>query len=207
MVNRFEERMPRPIVGIAHSMGSAQLVQLSLIHPLLFHSLALIEPVIQAAAPAGPNVALFSSFRPDLWPSRHAAEESFRKNKVFQRWDSRALDKYLQYGLRETPTALYPQESKNGPVTLTTTKHQEAWSYLRSNFISMPDDDQARLVAPDLDAENRTHLVHNPQMVQVLANLPSVRPNVLWIFGGSSPINTPALQDEKMTRTGIGVGG
>lgn len=25
MVNRFEERMPRPIVGIAHSMGSAQL--------------------------------------------------------------------------------------------------------------------------------------------------------------------------------------
>lgn len=71
----------------------------------------------------------------------------------------------------------------------------------------MPDDDQARLVAPDLDAENRTHLFHAPQMVQVLASLPSVRPNVLWIFGGSSPINTPALQDEKMTRTGIGVGG
>ena len=71
----------------------------------------------------------------------------------------------------------------------------------------MPDDDQARLVAPDLDAENRTHLFHAPQMVQVLANLPSVRPNVLWIFGGSSPINTPTLQDEKMTRTGVGVGG
>ena len=25
MVNHFEERMPRPIIGIAHSMGSVQL--------------------------------------------------------------------------------------------------------------------------------------------------------------------------------------
>ena len=167
----------------------------------------MIEPVIQEGAPAGPNAALFSTFRPDLWPSRSAAEDSFRKNKVFQRWDPRALDKYLQYGLRETPTTLYPHESKSGPVTLTTTKHQEAWSYVRSNFISRPDESQTRLVVPDLNAENSTHLFHAPQMVQTWTNLPHVRPNILWVFGELSPINTLGLQEEKMRLTGTGVGG
>lgn len=46
MVNHFRDQMPRPIIGVAHSLGVAQLVHLSLIHPSLFHSLALIEPVI-----------------------------------------------------------------------------------------------------------------------------------------------------------------
>ena len=69
----------------------------------------------------------------------------------------------------------------------------------------MPDDNKARLVAPDLDAENMTHLFHRPEMVLTFLNLPSVRPNVLWIFGASSPINTLASQDEKVTRTGRSV--
>lgn len=182
-------------------------MHLSLIHPRLFHSLALIEPVIQSGSPSGPNAALPSSLRPDLWPSRSAAEASIRGNKFFKRWDSRALDRYLQYGLRRTPTALFPTQAESGPVTLTTTKHQEAWSYVRSNFVSMSDDNKARLVAPDLDAENMTHLFHRPEMVLTFLNLPSVRPNVLWIFGASSPINTLASQDEKVIRTGTGVGG
>ena len=71
----------------------------------------------------------------------------------------------------------------------------------------MSDDNKARLVAPDLDAENMTHLFHRPEMVLTFLNLPSVRPNVLWIFGASSPINTLASQDEKVIRTGTGVGG
>ena len=38
-------------------------------------------------------------------------------------------------------------------------------------------------------------------------NLPRVRPNVLWLFGGLSPLSFEKAQDEKMTRTGIGIGG
>lgn len=182
-------------------------VHLSLLHPRLFHGLALIEPIIQRGPPSGPNAALPSSLRRDLWPSRRAAEASLRKNRFFKAWDSRALDNYLQYGLRETPTALFTTEAESGSVTLTTTKHQEAWSFLRSNFVSKADDHQARLVAPDLDAENATHLFHRPETVLTFQNLPNVRPNVLWLFGALSPINTVASQDEKVARTGTGLGG
>ena len=64
-----------------------------------------------------------------------------------------------------------------------------------------------RLIAPDLDAENATHLFHRPEMVMAFHNLPHVRPNVLWVFGSLSPLNAPALQAEKVARTGTGLGG
>lgn len=122
-----------------------------------------------------------------------------------QSWDPRALDKYPKYGLRETPTALFPTEAQSGFATLTTTKHQEAWSYARSNFVSIADDHQARLVAPDLDAENATNLFHRPEMDLTVQKLPNVRPNVLWMLGAFSPINTLASQAEKVARTGTGL--
>lgn len=71
----------------------------------------------------------------------------------------------------------------------------------------MANDRQAQLVAPDLDAENATHLFHRPEMVLAFQNLPNVRPNVLWMFGALSPINTLASQAEKVAHTGTGVGG
>ena len=193
-------------------------LHLSLLHPRLFHSLALIEPIIQLGPPDGPHAALPSSYRPDLWPSRSAAEGSFRKNKFFKTWDPRVLEKYLCYGLRETPTALYPTPTKleqnsgvqspDQPVTLTTTKHQEAWTYARSNFVTLQDKDQARMVAPNLSPENASYLTHCPNMVITYNNLPHVRPNVLWLFGATSNINSArASQDEKTARTGTGVGG
>ena len=46
MVNHFRHSMPRPIVGIGHSMGGNNLVNLSLMHNRLFTSLILIDPVI-----------------------------------------------------------------------------------------------------------------------------------------------------------------
>ena len=183
------------------------MIDLGLLHPRLFHGLALLEPVIQRGPPSGPNAALPSSLRRDLWPSRSAAEISLRKGRFFKNWDSRALHNYLQYSLRETPTALFPTAAESGSVTLTTTKHQEAWSFVRSNFVSMADEHQARLVSPDLDAENAAYLFHCPEMVLTFQILPNVRPNVLWIFGALSPINTVASQAEKVARTGTSLGG
>lgn len=192
-------------------------VHLSLLHPRLFHSLALIEPVIQLGPPGDAHAALPSSYRLDLWPSRPAAEASFRKSKFFKSWDPRVLEKYLFYGLRETPTALYPTtktkhkseaQSPDHPVTFTTTKHQEAWSYTRSNFVTLRDKDQARMVAPNLSPEDASYLTHCPNMVMTYNNLPHVRPNVLWVFGVASNINGARVsQNEKVARTGTGVGG
>lgn len=187
-------------------------IHLSLLHPRLFHSLALVEPVIQPEDPIGPNAALPSTFRKDLWPSRAIAEASFRSNPFFKAWEPRVLENYLRYGLRDTPTKLYPASQKNdtdiGSVTLTTTKHQEAWSYVRSNFVNMPDDDKAHLVAAKLDKKDAKTLFNYPDMVMTFQNLPHVRPNLLWVFGTTSYLNASAKeQDEKITRSGIGLGG
>ncbi|KAL8790166.1 MAG: hypothetical protein Q9195_006493 [Heterodermia aff. obscurata] len=211
MVNHFGDAMIRPIFGIGHSFGAAQLAQLSHLHPRLFHGLALVDPVIQLDPPSGPNVALPTSLRRDLWPSRSAAESSFFASKFFQRWDPRALNRYLQYGLRELPTYLFPtqgSDSQPRPVTLTTTKHQEAWTYVRPNFVTMPNSRRSRLVAPDSSEANARKLFDRPEMARAFIYLPFVRPDVLWLFGQDSMINTPeAARVEKVARTGTGIGG
>ena len=40
-----------------------------------------------------------------------------------------------------------------------------------------------------------------------MRNLPSVRPSVLWVFGGQSFLSLPDAQDSKMRTTGTGIGG
>jgi len=177
-------------------------------HPRLLHSLALIEPALQIDPPAGPNPAMSTSYRPDLWESRSKAEASFRKAKFFQTWEPRVLEKYVEFGLRETPAAVYPAEADS--VTLTTTKHQEAWSFVRPNFTPMSverDHDVERILAPDVNAEIGTHLFNRPEMYSTIQNLPRIRPSVLWISGTRRYINTPASQDDKTAATGTGVGG
>lgn len=166
--------------------------------------------MIQPEGPAGPNAALFSTIRPDAWDSRSEAEASFRKSKIFKSWDPRALDQCLKHGLRE----LLPSPSPTGlltpspPIKLATSKHQESWTYVRSNFTSQPDKRLARLLAPDLSSENAKRLFHRPEMALTFMNLPSVRPNVLWLFGARSNINSSEeAYAEKLTRTGTGISG
>lgn len=199
-------------------------MQLSLLHPRLFHALALFEPIIQDDQPPGPNAAVPPTFRPDLWPSRDAAATSFRRNRMFSAWDARVLNIYIKYGLREIPTSLYaavasPENTPGlpsaqpGSVTLTTSKHQEAWSYVRPNFIPRATSDpsgahQERLLSPDLDpATQGTYLFRRAETIFTNMQLPHLRPRVFWIFGERSPVNTQALQVDKLSRTGTGVGG
>ncbi|KAL9612196.1 MAG: hypothetical protein Q9167_003184 [Letrouitia subvulpina] len=219
MINHFRSSFHRPIVGIGHSMGALQLVHLSLLHPRLFHTLILMDPVILGDAPYGPNAAFLSTRRPDLWPSRAAAESSFRRNPFFQAWDPRVLSLYVKYGLRELPTAVYPnltsslsspkeELEKEKQVTLTTTKHQEAWSYVRSTFEPQEDDERDRLLSPDLDLEKYgDYLFQRPECMITLMNLPVVRPSVLYIFGEKSQLSPPEENEKKVKVTGTGLGG
>ncbi|KAF2745222.1 alpha/beta-hydrolase [Sporormia fimetaria CBS 119925] len=155
LVNTF--RMPRPIVGVGHSMGGAQLTYTALLHPRLFETLILFDPVIQRMVSLSGNVspALSSALRRDRWPSREEAAKSMQRNPFYQVWDPRVFQRWIQYGLRDLPTALYPDSKATpGPVpaaisaeptvtpnppkpkevTLTTTKHQEVMTFLRGNF-------------------------------------------------------------------------
>lgn len=72
----------------------------------------------------------------------------------------------------------------------------------------MPDSRQSRLVAPDSSEANARKLFDRPEMVRTFIDLPFVRPDVLWLFGQNSMINTPeSARVEKVARTGTGIGG
>ncbi|KAI9674548.1 MAG: hypothetical protein M1817_001886 [Caeruleum heppii] len=216
MINVFRDQMPRPLVGIGHSMGGCQLVQLSLIHPRMLSSLVLLDPVIQKDPSGGdgePSPVQASTFRRDLWPSFEEAEATFRRSRFYQRWDPRVLQLWLQHGLRRIPTVVHPKSSSYSPeaVTLTTTKHQEVWTFARPSFfheMSQANQSFDREKCADFDptVSGRPGFYRAEPNITLL-QLPHLRPSVLYMFGEQSIMSLPALQDEKMRVTGVGVGG
>jgi pimeloyl-ACP methyl ester carboxylesterase len=242
MVNHFRAKIQPPIIGIAHSFSCSQLyvpspsliytiilnltpnanrisVHLSIMHPRLFYSLVFLEPMIQTESPSklgGPSPALWTSSRPDLWPSAQDAQRYIRGNGFWRRWDPRCVEQYIRFGLRPIPTALHPS-SNSGAVTLTTTKAQEAWTYLRLN--AGPRDNSGGVetkqflnvdlatVPREGDNNNPSYALVCPWCCVAFEYLPFVRPSVLYIFGEKSHINIPERRRDKLERTGKGLGG
>jgi pimeloyl-ACP methyl ester carboxylesterase len=155
---------------------------------------------------------MLSTFRKDIWPSRDAAAKEFRRSKFYQKWDPRVLDRWIEYGLRDLPTPIYADDKvdKDGKrVTLTTTKHQEVFTFFRPNFDGY---------GPDKPPDRRTHADLNPALPTIYPfyradspltffRLPELRPSVLYIFGGKSAMSYPEACQTKMDTTGVGVGG
>ena len=168
--------------------------------------------MIQKEAPPGPNSAMLSTFRRDIWPTQAAAKATLGRKEFFGSWEPRAFDKLIKYGLRKTPTPVFP-DSKD-EFTLTTTKHQEAWTFLRSNFEAqqISDTDSTghieRLISPDMDPRDLgAFIFHRAEPGIAEANLPFLRPPVLYLFAGKSVLSRPRSQKNKMEMTGVGLGG
>lgn len=139
---------------------------------------------------------------------------------MYRSWDPRVLDRWITHGLRDLPTALYPDTaviqkpgSRRGdiPVTLSTTKHQEVFSFARPNFHGL-DKHGERIVNwsthADLDmTQSDTYPFYRPEIKKMFDNLPYLRPNAFYIFGGQSPLSPPKGRKQKVACTGIGVGG
>jgi len=221
MINSFREQMPRPLVGVGHSMGGNSIVNLSLMHPRLLESVILIYPVIQRFANAQANYTptYMSAMRRDIWPSREEAAQAFRKNKFYQRWDPRVLNLWIKYGLRNLPTALYPSYAptasplhlaaksiptftgsstphftntpSNSPVTLTTTKHQEVFTFARPNF----------------PPPGKTTSTYRPEPIITFFQLPHLRSRCFYIWADESPLSSEMMRKDKLELTGTGVGG
>lgn len=201
-----------------HGLNAGR-TNLALIHPRLLSSLVLIDPVIElpSARPRNTAAALLtqlSTFRRDWWPSREEAEASFRKQKFYQSWDERVLQRWLDACLRDTPTALYPENGSDPikrPVTLLTSKHQEVFTFLRPNFDGM--DSHGRFILnrsthPDLDLESgETYPFYRPEVASTFKRLPYLRPSVLYVHAGTSDLSAPELREQRMNTTGVGVGG
>lgn len=183
-------------------------VHLSILHPRLLSTLILYEPVIFDKGLLGPNPAKFAASKKDIWRSRQEAEGALRK--ALRRRDPRVIDQYLRFGLRSVPTRLYnPNTDPSVPetaVTLTTSKHQEAWSFTTPN-IEPESAGLDRLLLPDWDFEWRNFIFSRPECYIAFQNLPYVRPSVLWVYGGKSYLSPPITQESKLNVTGTGVGG
>lgn len=237
MVNHFRKHMKRPIIGIGHSMGGNNLINLSLMHPRLFTSFVFLDPVIQRETSMSSqfNVAKASTTRRDRWPSRKAARAAFERSKFYKTWDTRVLDRWVEHGLRELPTALYPDSQASSStlpaisvepttasvvpdkdleteVTLKTTKHQEVLSFARANFptADFPDpvSQSNPLTHPDIpSAKNPSAPFYRPEPITTFSKLPFLRPSVFYMFADQSDMSTPPLKADKVGATGVGVGG
>lgn len=159
------------------------------------------------------GIAWQSTYRKDIWSSREEAAKSFQKSPFYQSWDPRVLDLWIKYGLRDLPTALYPESSDTGPpaVTLTTSRPQEVWSFLRPNYDGENEDGSPRInksTHPDVDPESKLkYPFYRPELRSVYLKLPSLRPPTFYIMGGTSNLGSREFQREKVPETGIGVGG
>ena len=191
-------------------------VNLAYMHPRLFTTLVLIDPAmgtLSSTPPeAGPNPGMLSTFRKDFWPSRDAAAEEFKASRFHQKWDPRALERWIEYGLRDLPTPIYPDGTMlkgKKPVTLTTTKHQEVFTFVRPNFDGYgPDKAPNRRTHADLNPTLPTiYPFYRPDSPSTFFSLPELRPSVLYIFGRQSSISAAPAWQAKMETTGIGVGG
>jgi pimeloyl-ACP methyl ester carboxylesterase len=183
-----------------------------LLHPGLLRGLILIDPVIQTENPSK-IYAPASTYRRDRWSSRQDAVERFSKSKFYQAWDSRVLSQWNQYGLRELPTELYPEEvnQSDPPVTLKTPVSQEVFSYLRPKYYGSPSllPEKNRLMYGDMHPEDREpdYDFYRPEPAELFRKLPELKPPVHYIFGKNSELATPLLRQKKLETTGTGVGG
>ncbi|KAM3512219.1 hypothetical protein MY11210_004137 [Beauveria gryllotalpidicola] len=206
MINHF--RMPRPLLGIAHSFGACALANLALFHPRLFGSLVLIDPVINTQHPDAVADYMqppsMSAKRRDVWPSRAAAAAAFQKSPFYQSWDPRVFDRWIAHGL----TQCAPD---NPQVTLATSKHQEVFTFARPSYHALTRDGKSIAdmdLVPDMDLTHGVLTpIYRPEPGLVFDRLPHLRPHVLWVFGGASYMSLEAMRDAKLKVTGTGIGG
>ncbi|KAJ5924631.1 hypothetical protein N7466_008818 [Penicillium verhagenii] len=228
IINQFRDDMPQPIVGVGHSMGAGQLVLLSLLHPRLFTSLSLIEPVIppNIMSGKGPLLAVMSLKRRDTWKTREAAIEAARKSH--KQWDKRVLDRWISHAYHNLPSSATPSQDDaaqttskakvDQPVTLVSSKYQEVLQYIREN----PSSHQAvgreattpdapphdHLLFPDIiGPPETTNEFYRFEPIFAWHMLKHVRPPVLYVLGKHSPVSVRENREAVLKRTGVGIGG
>ncbi|KAI0797268.1 Alpha/beta hydrolase fold-1 [Irpex lacteus] len=113
----------RKLVGVGHSMGAVSIILADTFMPeIKFSSIILVDPMIYKTGGPILNFIELSARRRDVWPSYEEAYKQFSSRAAYNAWDPRVLKIYVQQGLRDLPSAEYPD--KQG-VTLKCTKPQE----------------------------------------------------------------------------------
>lgn len=176
-------------------------------------SIVIIDPVFQLQG-GGQAWARASTFRRDHWPSRKIAEEKLRSNPGLKTWDPEVLEKFLELGLRDCPTEMYPEIPKPGedvPVTLQTTIAQEVYNYIQPTYhdprLLVSKHLEGREFHPEDVAKAEGANFMRAEMAVLYRKLEEIQPSTLFIFGKTSPVSGEDARKAKMERTGRGVGG
>jgi pimeloyl-ACP methyl ester carboxylesterase len=177
-------------------------------------AVVIIDPVFQTTG-GGQAWARASTFRRDHWPSRKLAAEKLRSSPALKSWDPIVLEKFIEFGLRDCPTELYPdvpKEAEDVPVTLQTTKAQEVYNYVQPTYrdprLLIPGHLQGRDFHPeDVAAAGKDANFMRGEMAVLWRRLEELQPSALFIFGGKSEVSGEVARAEKLARTGRGVGG
>ncbi len=105
-----ELELPRVEFAIGHSFGGTATLVAAARRPDLFGRIAMLDPVLIPPAellqrfPREGSARIMGEIarkRRNVWPSREAAQQSWREREPFQSWDPRALDVYLRDGMRD----------------------------------------------------------------------------------------------------------
>lgn len=235
MINQFRDQMPRPLVGLGHSCGAVQMqvttlspnnqmantlhrANVSLMHARLFTSMIFLDPgFLKTRTPMGfrgegPGVVNFNTWRKDVWPNRSAAASFIRKTSAD--WDPRTIENMIEYGFRNLPTALYPElppgaDPADPPVTLATSKHHSCLTQLRPCFDFRDENGWVhadREKYPDLATDRVRMPLYRPEVGTIVAQLPTLRPPALFIFGKKTAYSIDDMHDAALS-TGTGLGG
>ncbi|KAH8805020.1 Alpha/Beta hydrolase protein [Xylogone sp. PMI_703] len=220
-INHFRERMPQPLIAIGHSLGAVQLIHLSLMHPRLFCSLIIFEPVMGKSVEdcQGLGFVKQQAFGKDVWASYDEAETSAKKSH--KKWDQRVFDRWLKYAYRKLPTQPYSDllvaaDSTSQPVTLATSKHNMLYAYLRPNFDGFIGNVTEKGSTPFTSGLKASEQVKHPKDISVFFSMEPIRtfndlwylrPRTLFVFGAASPVSGAEHREDILGRTGMGSGG
>ncbi|PYH29273.1 toxin biosynthesis protein [Aspergillus neoniger CBS 115656] len=125
--------------------------------------------------------------------------------------DPRVFDKWIQYGLRDLPTPLHPVTDETGPsaVTLTTTKAQELFYFVRPSYVDersgLPRGNPEEEMHPD--DHDADYPFYRPESAWMFRRLPHLKPPILYLFGEQSDLSSPIARRDKVVTTGTGLGG
>lgn len=205
---------------MGHSFGAAALVNLAHYHPRLLSTLVLLDPVISpyssTPGPFSRSPTASSIRRREVWPSRPEAREKFERSPFFAAWDPRVLDRWVDFGVRDAkPGEVRAMTGKDGTgseVTLSTTKHQEVFTFHRPShhaFDSTGENLIHKDLVPDSDPEvgRPDYPFYRPEPSLTLSRLPMLRPSVLYVLGETSNVANPEILSHRMRVTGQGRGG